>query len=471
MFVFMISLTTNIPSNASNSIQTLPEKSFKITSLANAPITISGNAQLANWSSSGNGSRENPYIIANYTINCTANTNGVNIQNTNKYFVLMNVNVSYCYDGFYLNNVILGTITKSFAINNTNNGFSLTGSSTNNTLLNDVAVNNDNFGFSLDTLSNNNSLINNMATLSIVADFSLIDASNNILRNNNATRSVARIIYISNGYIAPYSNPNDYYGFQILNSSDNIFSNNLASENENDGFYLAGSSNNVLSNNVANNNKGAGFLLTTYNNSSSSNNTLNSNTVSGNNNGFIISASNSNTLVKNTATQNGNNGFYLDYSSYNNLQNNFVTNNYDGFSLYYSDNNTLLNNIGQTNSQYDYYEVNSTNNFLANNIFSVSKTINNVSNSTGNNTGIVSVGTSLVILGAIILVGIGLGAFVYLKRESAKISPSIKKYSEYDIGYKNQPNIVSNIKICPACGLEAIPGDKYCMNCGIKLKT
>ena len=124
--------------------------------IVNSPIFIDGNAQLASQASfGGNGSSESPYIIADYMIsNCASFVDGVRIQNTNKYFILMNINVSHCDDGFYFSNVTFGRIINSFASFNNFEGFNLY-SSSNNILIINMATNNSGDGFSLASSSNN----------------------------------------------------------------------------------------------------------------------------------------------------------------------------------------------------------------------------------------------------------------------------------------------------------------------------
>ena len=181
-------MTISIPPNSNNSVHTLPQKSFKSTSLISTPINILGNAQFVNWSSSGNGSSENPYIIENYHISCNFNANGVSVQNTNKYFVLGNINVVNCIDGFYFSHVMFGSITNSFTVNNSYDGFILTGTSNNNTLMNNVAVNNTYYGFDLNTLSSNNNSANNTSTQN-GDGFYVTGSSGNDLSNNIAIQN------------------------------------------------------------------------------------------------------------------------------------------------------------------------------------------------------------------------------------------------------------------------------------------
>ena len=156
--------------------------------LVNSPININGNTQLANQSSSGDGSSGNPYIIENYIIsNCPSNTNGVYIQNTNKYFILNNITVFHCYYGFHFTNITFGRIINSFSISNTYMGFMLDSYSlnslSNNTLSNNIATGNY---WNFYIASSNNMVVNNVASNGI--GFDLLGSKNTFI-NNVATNN------------------------------------------------------------------------------------------------------------------------------------------------------------------------------------------------------------------------------------------------------------------------------------------
>ena len=454
---FIIPLAIDIPSHSSNSVQVLPEDSFKSIDLTNTPINIIGNVQLASWSSAGDGSRRNPYIIENYNIDCTSNITGVSIQNTNMYFILRKINVSNCVDGFYFDRVSFGSITNSYATNNSDNGVLLAGPSSNNILMNNVAVNNINYGFELESLSIKNTLIDNVATQN-GNGFYLVDSSDNSLSNNTATQ---------NGNTGIYTTENLGYGFWILTSSNNSLTNNLAAQNNGDGFSLTSSSNNSLSNNLATQN-GNGFSLT-----GSFYNILLHNTATSNiDHGFYVTkyvyfplppvSSFNNTLSYNSA-YNDSIGYEI-FSSYSNMffNNSAMYNNLYGFELDSSSNNTLISNTGQHNHIYDYYEVSSLNNVLTNNLFGNSVIPNTTSAPSPSSIDIIG----FIILSIIILIGIGLVVFVSLKGKSINTFLDAKKNFEYN----NQLNKISNVTVCPTCGSEVLPDDQYCINCGVKLK-
>ena len=76
---------------------------------ADTPIAIYGNAALNATASAGNGTAGDPYIIENYVINASS-AHGINISNTDPYFILRNCTVTgvpgYMYYGIYLDNVL-----------------------------------------------------------------------------------------------------------------------------------------------------------------------------------------------------------------------------------------------------------------------------------------------------------------------------------------------------------------------------
>ena len=89
-----------------------------------SPFNINSNSQLASLAAGGSGTPLDPYIIKNYVIdNCTDNTPGVSIQNTNDFFILQNFSIDSCYDGFYLNGVTNGKIINSKTQNDRSDGF------------------------------------------------------------------------------------------------------------------------------------------------------------------------------------------------------------------------------------------------------------------------------------------------------------------------------------------------------------
>ena len=195
-------------------------------------ININGNAQFAVYASSGDGSSNSPYIIQNYLItNLFENGYAVEIQDTNKYFILENIKVSNAIaNGILLFNVTHGRIINSFVTNSINSGFILEFSS-NNILKNNTINNNGYNGFRLDKYSYNNSLINNTANNIKNDGYYLNLATNNTLTNNLAINNTAN-------------------GFELKSSFNNILSTNIGQNNTKYDYYASSSSNNSLNNNI-----------------------------------------------------------------------------------------------------------------------------------------------------------------------------------------------------------------------------
>ena len=295
VFVLVLSILTIV---SVCSVQTVPIQldykntvriTTKLTTPTNngqhTPINITNNAELASIAQSGNGTNTNPYIIANLIITgCNENKTGVNIQNTNKYFVLQNITVSGCMIGISLSHVEFGSITDSYVTNYIYAGFFLNDSST-NTLQDNSAFNgswdeyiphHDAFSFNLINSSNNN-IINNTASFANVG----IELYDNSCYNKIINNTVNLLEF---GFVlSTYSNYNylmndkgsqtSVAGFQLYNySSDNILTDNIVTNYYLYGFHLDfADNNNSLLHNLAING-GEGYSLAQSNNTVLKNN-------------------------------------------------------------------------------------------------------------------------------------------------------------------------------------------------------
>ncbi len=150
-------------------------------------IFIDGNTMFSNNASSegwfGNGNYSNPYIIENYEINASIG-HGIEIRNTNLYFIIRNVTVSdgrskYNF-GFYFTNVTNGELINNIADNNIA-GFLLR-DSYNNTFTGNLATNSLH-GFRI-WYSNNNTLTNNTVNGNIEYGIFLDNSNNNTISEN-----------------------------------------------------------------------------------------------------------------------------------------------------------------------------------------------------------------------------------------------------------------------------------------------
>ncbi|MCG2826415.1 MAG: right-handed parallel beta-helix repeat-containing protein [Thermoplasmatales archaeon] len=175
---------------------------------AHDPIYIDGNDDFIvgqNGVVSGSGTEGNPYIIGNWDINAS-NANGIDIRNTDKYFIIRNCVIhdgkDNNYRGVYFYKVTNGKIDMVTSYNNY--GGIILGSSSNNNQITDCNVYNDS------------------------AAGLLLSSSNNTITNCNV-----------------YNNP--YYGISLNYASNNQITNCNVYNNKK-GIYLLGSSDNQITN-------------------------------------------------------------------------------------------------------------------------------------------------------------------------------------------------------------------------------
>ncbi len=291
--------------------RTNAKTSVKIV-ITGTPIRIDGNADFAiqaamnGWP--GNGTPENPYVIADLVIvtNQTG-TNAIEIRNTNVYFVIRNCTVTAAGfpsngvypSGLYLYNVTNARLEQNTASYNYQDGIFVENSK-NITSISNTASYNYRYGIFVD------------------------DGVNNTFISNNASY-------------------NGNHGISLLSSVNNTFINNIASHNNGNGIYLAwDSDHDTFINNIASYNAFSGFSSRWYND----HDTFINNTASHNDfSGFFLKDSEHYTFINNTASHNANDGISLWDSGHNILINNTISHNaFSGVYLYGSMNNTLVNN-------------------------------------------------------------------------------------------------------------------------------
>ena len=180
------------------------------------------------------------------------------------------------------------------------------------------ATSSDNAGFYLNN-ANHGNIFDNIASNNCCGIHLMFSSSNNIITNNIASN-------------------NHYYGICLSSSSNNntLASNTLASNNGY-GIFLWGSSNNTLASNNCSNNDHGIFLSSSGNNNtpSGNNNTLASNNCSNNDVGIFLWFSSNNTLASNTMSESTCN-FGVGGSSLSGYTQNIDTSNMvDGKPIYY----------------------------------------------------------------------------------------------------------------------------------------
>jgi len=211
----------------------------------------------------------------------------------------------------------------------------------------------------------------------------LDDSSNNIITNNIISNNECDGIWLggsSNNIImhSTISN-NECYGIGLCDSSNNIITNNTISNNEWDGIWLWGSSNNQITNNT--------FIKDGISVSYSYQNTIEGNTVNGKplvylegetnveieDAGQVILVNCSNIEVKNLKLSNTDVGIELWNSKNCRIESNVISKNDDGIELWYSSNNIITNNT-ISNNEWNGIELDdSSNNIIANNSISNNK--------------------------------------------------------------------------------------------------
>lgn len=351
LVLFMISFLNLFQDTTSSTVVTSDSRIIT----KDLPFNINNNGDFVAYASTGDGSPGTPYIIENYFINLTSiNDDGIEIINTDAYFILQNctiINSPVNQYGIMLSNVRNGIIRNNtlkfdnqgiyisasrhnifennVAINSTNRGFSITGTSYNNTFIHNTAINTTNFGFFLATYCYNNSFIENTAIDTQGSGFYISSCNNNTYIKNTVVR-------------------NKNYGFFISSSNYSRFEGNNISIGNSWAISLTGSKNNTLENNFICNNKYYGILV-----SNALNNSFLHNTVDNNPMGIRLSQfSRSNIIAHNSFSNCDNNGIYFFGNSSNNLiDNNTVNNNDQG--IYFLDacaNNVITRNTANNNT-------------------------------------------------------------------------------------------------------------------------
>ena len=342
----------------------------------------------------GNGTVYNPYRIGNFIINnCSIGATGIQIQNTDAYFVLTNVTVMACYVGIEFNNVTFGSVDHSFLYNSNNTGFLINSSSDSYFTNNYLTALSDSIKI---VNAPNNFFINNTFNFIPGDAVVLTSSSGNNFYNNTITNSLGTLtgfrLESNSNYNNFTTNVVNIQGtpYNISSSNFNDFNDNNVSSKAVNCFLLSSALNNTLTRNHATKCL-IGFTLTLSNN-----NTLTENTVSLiNGTGFSIQNSSYNVFSKNTGSGTTQNCYYFTYAYNNALVNNSAFNCTNGFNFYFSNNNNLINNtvlysgnaFFMQNSSSNLLEMNYANNNIADYVSPLNNTlINNIFLSNSTNT-------------------------------------------------------------------------------------
>jgi parallel beta-helix repeat protein len=329
-----------------------------------------GNANFtsANGVVSGNGTETDPYIIKDYDINA-ATADGIEIRDTDAYFVIRNVNIhtgkATGNDGIALYDVSNGTVRDSTLSNNydaieigggtnlrifnntvSNNerGVSLSSSSEYNYIYKNEISSNTRQGIALFSSDHNEIYDNNVTTHQ---DGIYLSASNyNNVTDNRASNTQSAPIYLTvsmNNYIARntvWSSP--LYLIYIGSSSQNNVSSNNAYTCNYYGIYLIGAVNNEVYGNTV---RFTDYAIYVW--ASSNNNRIEANNLTQNFAGINLRVSSSCTVIHNNVYNNDNYGIYtVGASNGNNISYNYVEDN--GWGIQFempSSNNIIRHNL------------------------------------------------------------------------------------------------------------------------------
>ena len=118
---------------------TVPKLSFAVNS---SLIYINGNTELESFSSLGNGTIENPFLITGKILDSVNTTSGIYIENTYKYLLIFNCSITFMDYGIVLNNVFHISIEKNEFIGHEEYGVVILGSNNVTIIENDISNNN-----------------------------------------------------------------------------------------------------------------------------------------------------------------------------------------------------------------------------------------------------------------------------------------------------------------------------------------
>lgn len=201
--------------------------SFNIRSSAgDKSIVINNNSDLKEISSSGNGSKSNPYIIENKIISGEGSLYCISISNTNKYLLLRNCFLSNASYGLFLSNVSYALIGVNYISNNLEKGIYGINSE-NNSFIGNSIHDNSHFGVFLDNCSLNNVKNNFIFENNITGIFLNNSLYNNITENIIDSHYCPIYLFSSNYTIVlKNSGEGNAQGIVEINSSSNVFEGN-----------------------------------------------------------------------------------------------------------------------------------------------------------------------------------------------------------------------------------------------------
>ncbi|MHA2287245.1 MAG: NosD domain-containing protein [Promethearchaeota archaeon] len=447
-------------------------KTSNYWNLTGSPIFIDDSDPSYNWSKTafdndwcrGNGSRNNPYIIENVTINGQGSGKCIEIINSDVFFIirnctlsnsgsvadndaaiklrftnngkLVNNNISYNPYGILLQYSYFNNISKNIIRDNFYLGLELMGSDHNDISFNNFSFNNNAIHF--DTAWYN-TIYKNIINYNFNYGLHLYVVRNTTISKNKIHNNTNSGIYLD--YLSFWNTinqneiyDNQYFGIETSNSQTSEISENNITNNLNGIFLIKTYSIRLFENNVSNNRINGIYILDSYDIS----------------------------ITNNLVSNNEENGIYLENTNYSDIVENKIFDNLIGIHLVQSNYNNIIGNNVQNNS-IPLKDPECYGNYFKDNI-GIDDTLN------PNEFPLYIIIVIVISLFAINSIGI----LVYKKRIFPKTTPDAKelKRIESEVSIEKEKHlcvvhrgkIVGAVYICPDCETY------YCMKCARVLK-
>lgn len=193
-------------------------------------ISISGNDELNQTATSGNGTILNPFIIEGLTINGNGSLYCILVNNTDKFFIIKDCTTFNSTYGIYLNNVSNGEVFNNYIYGNLNAGLLINGSSNNTILFNNVHENRL-YGCLMQNCNFTKIISNQFWNNNITSIFLNYSHFNEVYINEIDYHQYALILQRSN-YSSVVSNHgiNNNYGIKQIKCNGNVLEGNLFRE-------------------------------------------------------------------------------------------------------------------------------------------------------------------------------------------------------------------------------------------------
>jgi parallel beta-helix repeat protein len=365
---FILLFAFNLP----ETIETSKIASIQDVYINHDPFYIDGNDEIDNFTSKGNGTRINPYIIENYNITPVNIMGiGINLRNIAKFIIIRNITIyNLQFEGISLENVSNVKVENCSISQNLRGIFEY--NSYNNSFINNRIENNGYEGI-LMISSSENFLSNNIiiSKSNTTNGINLQGSKNNTILNNRMVNSGLQI-YAYNLQDLKQNRVED----NTLNSNPIVFLQDLNNETFSDSisqFILINCSLIQITNQIIPNTSNVLRIFF------SRNITINSNIFEGSNvdNGVFVFKSEF-IFIKNNLIKGFNSGIYLSKTINSTVEDNFLTDNINGLFLSDSNKNLISNNTITNNKLqgliFEYSEINivTLNSFNNNSFYGIS---------------------------------------------------------------------------------------------------